>query len=183
MFMRCVRIWIALAAASGFGANVFASLTLGDANYLGRVYDGTPSNPANEVVYINNLRVLAINGTATVSGQNYYRTLSTLAGPFPVADVTDAFKVNSPAAATANLVDSFQYILGKYGNNGSLVWYFPNGISGMVTLPSSFTGVNNGGGLSHISAYNKGVIPEPGTIAVWSGLALVSCLAGWRSKR
>jgi hypothetical protein len=142
------------------------SLSYGDSYYLGLIDDGIPSNPANEVVYINNLISLSAGaGPTPILTEIYDRSDSTLSGPFPTAVETGAEKEQDGEVGFDNKFDAtgFAYILGKYdaGNAGSYVWYLGDNFIGEVELPSLF---NDQYGLSHISAYNPNSVPEPATI-------------------
>lgn len=173
---RIVKIFsiaAALLVISTGAQAVVISVT--DAEYLGLINDGIPSNPANEAIYINNLTTLAAGAGNTVIGTETYNRLgSTLAGPFPAVTDTDAFK-NEDGIATVTLTGTFQYVLGKYDASqaGSLVWFFADGITGEITLPGSLNGL----GISHISAYNMTdcctrTVPEPGTLSLLGGVLL-----------
>lgn len=185
IFAKQVRFWILFAACAAFGTLAQASLMFGDANYLGRVFDAVPASAANEAAYINNLKTLSVGqGQTTIGSEDYYRTSSSVAGPFPLATDVGGIKADPPVNFGINLGSlTYKYILAKYGNNGSLVWYSASGFSGTVMVQSTFNGqTTRGGGLSHISAYNPGtgIIPEPATLAVWSGLAVFGGLAFWK---
>lgn len=172
---------LCLVIALGTATQALGSLTLikGDSNYVGMV-EGQPfgsTNPPDEVAGINILRFLNINEDVG----SFNRTGSTLAGkPFVEAVQAGGIKPALPAEAsgnyTFNLLTSFQYIYAKYDgpNYGSLVWFFPNGISGEISIPKYAKDSPTQFGLSHMSAYNPvdGAVPEPATIAVWGMLAL-----------
>jgi hypothetical protein len=160
---------------------VAVPLSYGDSNYLGLIVDGIPSNPTNEVVYINNLISLTVaDGLTTIGTEDYDRTGSPLFAPFPTAVETGAEKEQDGDAGFDNIFDAtgFAYILGKYdaGNAGSYVWYLGDNFIGEVELPSLF---NAQYGLSHISAYNP--VPEPATMFLL-GSGLLG-LAGFGRKK
>jgi hypothetical protein len=189
--MRSFRYLLSAAAGLGLLAASAVSyaipLNIGDANYLGRIVDGIPSNAANEIVYINNLITLGAGAAATPCGtETCDRLNSTLVGPFPDAELAGAAR-DDTGGTTVDATD-FQYILGKYdaAQAGSLVWFFASGAPGDVTLPSTLNGL----GLSHISLYNPGgggqEVPEPGTLLMLGagllGLGLLRVRAGRWSR-
>ena len=155
------------------------ALAIGDAFYVGKIVDGIPANPAEEVGYINALTALAAGAAATPCAGTEVcdRISSTHAGPFETAVLTGAVKEDP---ATNDNIDlgtaTFHYILGKYdaAQAGSLVWYSAAGFTGVISLPATLNGL----GLSHISAYNPFTpppppdVPEPGTLALL-GLGLL----------
>jgi hypothetical protein len=170
----------ALMIALLFSATASASLTIGDANYVGNVINGAPASPANEVSYINTLITLAAGAAnSAIGGQTYNRLSSTHLGPFATAVTTDTIRDDTGN----NMIDlgsmTYQYVLAKDGNIGSFVWFSAAGFTGMVEVPSDLNGAAKGGGLSHVSFYNKGegVIPEPGTMLIWL-VGLAAAAAG-----
>lgn len=191
--IRASALLVALLVSLGFRvsqASASIVLSFGDANYVGLINDGVPSNPADEARYINNLITLGAGQGDTVianpppppgTSETYNRVSSTLSplGGFPTATDVGADKSNS-GNSTVILTTGFKYILGKYDatSAGSLVWYSATGFSGSVTLPSSY----NGHGISHISVYNPtnggggGIeeVPEPVSLAVWALLSVVA---------
>jgi len=172
--------FLVLTVVLGFATHASASLEEGPINltqggdfYLGYINDGIPSSPAHEASYINNLITLADEqGNTVIGSETYNRLGSTVAGPFPDANTTMALKDESDGVTSITLANIYTYIVGKYdaGQAGSLVWYFPMGVTGQVIPQSTLNGL----GLSHISAYNFAPIPEPASLLVWGGLALVS---------
>jgi hypothetical protein len=178
-----------LALASAFAS---AALTYGDTNYVGLINPAHPASASEEVSAINGLiQMLAGAPNQECPGpstQDCDRTGSTLvpAGGFDTASLDDAGKLDGGATSVNLGTDSFQYILGKYNgpNAGALIWYFADGISGLVEL-QGFLGQY---ALSHISWYNltegggdDDEIPEPGSLALL-GLGLLAA-AGARRKR
>ena len=151
------------------------SLSIGDAYYLGLINDGIPSGEADEPAYINYLRTLAAGAGNTqlpaVTGEIYNRLNSTVAGPFPAA--VYAGRVGVTGGSPTINVSGYAYVLGKYGSNGSLVW-FVNGALGDVVLPSSYVPVGaQGGGLSHITWFTPVTVPDGGATLMLLGGALV----------
>jgi hypothetical protein len=167
-----------LAFGLGAGSAQAISLTVGDAYYLGRVIDGVPSNPANEVRYINSLTGLIAGAGAVACSleptEDCDRLSSTVAGPFAVATEVGSFKNDSTPLSGVNAT-GWVYVIGKYGSGssggGEYVWFINGAISGTITLPSTFA--PGGPGLSHISLYNKTTVPDGGATLMLLGGALV----------
>jgi hypothetical protein len=179
-FLILLSIFLVIGAATQANALL---LGIGDSNYVGKIVDGIPSNPADEVVYINNLITLAAGAGVTAIGtETYDRISSTNAGPFPTATTTSSFK-DETGTNTANVLGRV-YVIGKYdaAQAGSLLWYLPEGFTD-VTLPATL----NGHGISHISAYNVvgggtgGEVPEPATIML-VGIGLLGAGIAGRKK-
>jgi hypothetical protein len=184
---------LTVAAALAFSsALASAALTFGDANYVGLINPAHPASESEEVSAINGLIQLAAGALVQEcpgpSTQDCDRIGSTLipAGGFDTASLTDAGKLDGGATSVNLGTDSFQYILGKYNgpNAGALVWYFEDGISGLVELQGALGQY----ALSHISWYNltdgggdDDEIPEPGSLALL-GLGLLAA-AGARRRR
>jgi hypothetical protein len=179
-------ITIASASVLLMLASTAQALVIGDAYYVGLINDGIPSDPENEVEYINAMIDLAPGTSGPCSTEACDRTGSTLAG------LPDATKVGSAKddtdPSTTVTTTGYAYILGKYDahNAGSLVWY----ISGMdeVTLPSHF---NSAGqyALSHWSLYNcvgecdpPNRVPEPTTLSLLGAAMLGSALLRRRRR-
>jgi len=142
------------------------TLTFTDAYYVGRIQDGIPSNPTDEVGYINFLRTVALGGTDTDGSETYYRSNNSFTLPIAILGGSLKIELSDPPATGENIFNStgFQYILGKYdaGNAGAYVWFLDSGFSGEITVPMTAEGQY---GLSHISAYNpKTSVPEPAAL-------------------
>lgn len=161
------------ACVAGMSAHA-TSITQFDTEYLGQVVDGIPSNPANEVIYINTLNDLAAGAAPIAIGtETYDRVGSTVTGPFPDAVASLAGK-DETGSATITGVLGYQYILAKYdaGGAGSLVWYFEDGFgANEVTVPSTLNGL----GVSHVSYYNydPNDVPDGGSTAALLGLGMI----------
>ena len=158
------------------------SLPYGSAYYLGRVDDGVPSGDAQSAAYINFLITLADEAPPTAYNAEWIdRQNSTVSGPFPEAvyvtrdEGTTIDGVKYPPAATFDAT-GYSYILAKYGQNPSLVW-FVDGALGEVEVPSSYVYpvTNTGGGLSHIALFNYEPrdVPDGGATLMLLGGALV----------
>src|SRR5687767_3691057 len=122
------KLLVHLALAIGFAgaiATPLSALSIGDADYVGRINDGIPSNPADEVGYINTLIDLAPGALPILIGTETYDRVGSPAGlvGLPDANLTGAVKDDT---SPSNVVDvtGFEYILGKYdaAQAGSYVW-------------------------------------------------------------
>ncbi|MCH8046406.1 MAG: hypothetical protein IID44_22075 [Planctomycetes bacterium] len=158
-------------------------------NYVGFTSPGS-GGPSAEVDFINVLRAqIAGSGDVTIGGKKYNREGSTIASTaLPEAVESLAVKDDSlngeevTPNVTFTLTGTYQYIYAKYDNEkaGSLVWFFEDGITGDIILPTLFSGH----ALSHGSAYNKvSDIPEPVSLVVWGVLVSAGICAGWRRRR
>lgn len=179
-----VKSLLILTVVMGFATQADASLVLavGDAFYVGKIDNGAPADPASEVLYINTLTTLGTGaGPTTIGTEDYDRIGSTHPGPFATAVTTDTMREDTGDNTHDLGTMTFQYILAKAGGF-SVVWYNAAGFTGEVEVPSDLNGSDPGGGLSHTSFYNKGVIPEPGTIAVWGLLALCGFAVAKKKK-
>jgi len=168
-----------LVLGMGAGTAQAISLTVGDAYYLGKVIDGVPSNPANEVNYINSLKVLAAGAAAVPCSLEPTESCDRLsssvnASSSPVATTVGSFKNDTTPSAGFDAT-GWVYVIGKYGSassgGGEYVWFINGALTGTYTLPTKFEG--DGPGLSHISAYNKTTVPDGGATLMLLGGALV----------
>jgi hypothetical protein len=158
-----------------------AAITLdtSSSNYIGLIVDGIPSNPVDEVGYINTLIAqTAPSGPTAIGTETYTRSGFTPVSPLPTALVAGAVKDDNPAGNTINL-SGFSYLLGKYdaAQAGSLVWYI-GGLSGDFTVQDLL----NGHELSHLSAYNGStLVPDGGsTVALLGGALMLLAVAARR---
>lgn len=162
------------------------TVSFGDANFVGVIQPDTPSNPASEVDYINELIMLAAGaGPVACDGQTCDRSDSTLAGPFDMAVLAGADKQEG-SDTTFSTGEIWQYILAKYAGGGesgggALVWYFDEGVTGDITVPGAAFDPERG--LSHISLYNGTTsVPEPGTLTLL-GLGLLAAFGIQRRRQ
>ena len=136
--------------------------------YVGSVNPSAPSNPANEVDYINELIELTINTSTTFESQTLVRSGNVLT--LPQADVTGGIKDDS---TPSNVIDisGWTYLYAKYGSGneiiGAYVWLV-SGLTGEVEVPSAK--------LSHWSLYNPGrtTVPDGGSALLLLGGAVTA---------
>ena len=174
---------LALTLLSASTASALAiNLVPGDAYYVGVIINGIPPNDANEPKYVNSLIAVAPGAVDPqcdlVTSEVCDRTGSpaALVG-LPAVDLSGQSKTDTPNENTGNvLVNGWEYISGKYGNEGIRVWYIGNlAPTDTVTLPSKFSSTVRGGGLSHYTLYNAPTttVPDGGTTAALLGLSIV----------
>lgn len=162
------RITAALAACGCLAATNAHALTISDANVVGSVVDGTPSDLASEATYVNFLLGLGLNSTATASnaalgaGGNQAHTHVFVTNPvvdFPSASVTAVGGVQGAVGDNA-VPAGYDYVLAKYGNND--VVFHTAGAA--LTLPLTGSSLfSTGNGLSHYAAFDptSTTIPTP----------------------
>jgi hypothetical protein len=179
--LAAVTLGAAVSLAGTAATANAASLTIGDAYYLGYVNDGIPSSPTNEVSYINSLLAMgAGDGPENCSlapTETCDRTDSTLdETSLPLAVVAGAFKNDNPDLNNLSIdVTGWSYLVAKYDgpNFGTLVWYV-GGLNELVDIPTAEG--DQPFDLSHYSLYNPGNgtgdVPEPTTMALF-GLGLL----------
>ncbi len=151
-------------------ANAGATLNLSfdDPYFVGRITPNHPSNPANEIIWINKLITLGhgqseLFGNETlVRSDNFTGLQPGSVGPLPNADAW--------------------YILAKYaaGSAGALIWYVG---STDVDVPDAWSMTGPPKGLSHIDIFatvGEGIrttVPEPATmLLVGSGMIVFVAL-------
>lgn len=122
--------------------------------YLGSSSPGLPSNPTNEVLFINTLIGLALNGSTVVGGDTVVRSNINF-GILPTATVTGDDKVDPASSYTFN---GFSFIVAKYGAGGAgdqrMEFYYTAGLTGAFEVSPTQA-------LSHVSYYNPSSTPPP----------------------
>lgn len=153
-------------------------LTYADPLFVGWYHPPEPASPIDEVAYINELIKHAPEvGEVKVGDFWYDRSASLLSGPFPLALLAGATKVDHPVIGADIDVTGYTYLVGKYDgrNAGALVWLV-SGIEGSVTLPAKWGPPVPAGqnykdyGLSHYSLYRS--VPDGGASFMLLGGAL-----------
>jgi hypothetical protein len=147
-----------------------SALAINDANYLGSY---TPANAgaANEVANVQRL-VDLFNGVTTSTTLGIYTFTETTDGsaiPTPApSPVTFGIKDESQNISYTVDVTGYTYVLGKFQNAASHVWYIGN-LSGNQTLPENVQG------LSHITLFNATTtrVPDAGTSVLLLGAGLL----------
>jgi hypothetical protein len=155
-----------LAVGLAFNAQAIP-LDTTSANYVGSVTPSAPSNPENEVDYINELRVLGLGLSTTFEGQTIVRSSNALTLPLATVAGMDGSVGENPS----NVIDvtGYTYLYAKYGsgngNVGALVWLV-SGLSGEVEVPAAK--------LSHWSLFNPGEtnVPDGGSMLALLGGAV-----------
>jgi len=172
--------WVA-ALAIGLGCASKADavmLTIGGAGYVGYYTPGNASG-TDEPLIVNELIALAVN-TSQASTEDASQTLfrgSIDFSPLTLPTASSPDKEDSGDVNDRVVGSDSAYILGKYGNDGTIgqvahVWYIGNiAVGEAVVLPDA-----TGDGLSHstVMAGTRSRVPEGGTTLVLIGMALVS---------
>ena len=149
--MKKLLTAIACTLALGLSATNAQALAIDDSRYLGAIIPGTPTSPADEIDYINQLITMALNATTTISGNLFDRSAIPCTpnlGGCPAATATGQ-SVDLAPPAGAVTVTGFEWLFAKYGGDSHVWWV--GGLTTGVTIP----GVNTGGqALSHYALFN-----------------------------
>ena len=174
--MKKILIVLVCGFALMFSVSNASALSVGDANYIGRIVDGVPPG-SNEDEYVNSLLALAPGAVdpqcnfATSEACDRIGSTLNVAG-FPAAVEAGQLKDES-GGNTVNLgaVGSWTYLLAKYGAGAtgeqfSVVWYVGNLGGTQTVLPSQ--------ALSHWTLFNPGVtVPDGGATLGLLGLGML----------
>jgi len=172
---KTLKTLVALAVMAGLMglAHQAHALAFKDANYIGLVNDGIPSNPTDEVEYINALISLAAGqGDTTIGTEVYNREGSTIncgTLPCPTAVLAGNSGNVNTSVGTGIDVTGFTYLLAKYDgpNEGQVLWYVGN-LTGVQSIPNQCCigppGETKEYGLSHYILFNPTSVPEPTTL-------------------
>lgn len=159
-----------LAAGLAVAPNASA-LAINDANYLGSYNPPQPSGQADETTNVQHLVDLFNGDTASLSfnGRTFTETTGGGAIPTPApSPVTFGVKDESEDISYTVDVTGYTYLLGKFANLVSHVWYIGD-LSGDQTLPENVRG------LSHITLFNATTseVPDAGTSVMLLGAGLL----------
>ncbi len=192
---RFLLLGFLLLALTAFSSQAYAvsfGLNTGSDSYLGMIIDGIQPTPTHESSWVTQLA--AMSPATDEQSDNpdtewLYRadTLNSLYGLLPTA--TFYYKYEEPEDPFSIVIGdiAFDYILGKYGNVGSHVWYIGNLLMApgdTIELQPKFGPEVNGGGLSHTTVFNGNgsPVPEPATMLLF-GLGLLGMAGFGRKKR
>jgi hypothetical protein len=175
--MKKTLIALTCGLALALSAGSAQALTIGDADprYLGEIDPGTPSDPASEVTYINQLIGMAVNTTASVGGNDFDRSDNQCGGAgggstidaCPLAVLGGADTGNDPSGSVD--VTGWTWLYAKYGGDAH-VWYVGD-LTGLQSVPLNNVG---GQGQSHYALYNPTVtVPDGGATLGLLGLGML----------
>lgn len=177
--MKKTLVALTCGLALALSAGSAQALTIGDADprYLGEIDPATPSNPDNEVAYINQLISMAPNATHTGLNDNFFdRSDNQCGGPgggstidaCPPAVLAGADTDNTPSGSVD--VTGWTWLYVKYGGDAH-VWYVGD-LSGIQAVPLNNLG---GQGQSHYALYNPGgvTVPDGGATLGLLGLGML----------
>lgn len=156
---------------------------------LGYITDGQPSSDANEIAWVEHLLDVPLGSETTSDiGGNKAHPIHTYYRNSNVDPGNGVLGIADKSADGDLTVDAgSEYVYGKYGNVGVVVWY-TGGVG--FTLPATWTlatGIeDNGGGLSHHTTFGTFIptvitvpVPEGGSAIAMFGLGLTTLGLGF----
>jgi hypothetical protein len=177
--MKRFLLVAAFIACALFVAGPASAVTLDADDLIGTVVNGTPSDPASELTYANQLITMYNTSTSPVTiGTNTFTLDAGVNVPAPPLDpalATGAVTVDPPVFPVDLTTTSYDYVYAKFGGFGALFWLGgATSLDGISLDPPS--GVQ-GGGLSHYTFFNPTQVPEGATLMLLGfGLAGVGTL-------
>jgi hypothetical protein len=189
--MKKTLIALTCGLALALSASTAQALTIGDADprYLGEIDPAVPSDPGNEVDYINKLISMAPNTIETTSvvsppgADTFDRSDNTCGNPLeldscPQATLVGADTGNDPTLTGSVDVTGYTWLYVKYGGDAH-VWYVGD-LSGVQPVPLNNTG---GQGQSHYALYNPTTVQVPDGGATLGLLGLGMLGLGYLRRR
>ena len=187
---------IILVCGLALSASNAQALAIGDADarYLGSIDPATPSDPSNEVDYINKLISMAVNTTETTAAvsppqpDTFDRSDNQCAGAgggstidaCPTAVLGGADTGNDPSGSVD--VTGWTWLYVKYGGDAH-VWYVGD-LTGVQAVPlNNGPGGTGGQGQSHYALYNPGTVQVPDGGATLGLLGLGMLGLGYLRRR
>jgi hypothetical protein len=152
------KLAVAITAVSFM--SVAQALSINSAGVVGTIDPGTPSSPAAEIDYVNQLLSMGANSTVSFGGNTYQTGANDFNG------VVSA-PVHSDESGNATGSGAYTWVLAKYGNTD---WVFNIAALG-GDVPAD---MGKGGGLSHWAGFGGSTtVPDGGATVALLGVGLV----------